>query len=268
MRGDVLAMVLAAAFLANSAGLRRGLWNGIESLFPRGWHRVLQLALLASATATLGMPAVRFGAGGEAGRLAVKMMASLWTSTTATLLMCWLILSFESICRSPVKAAKIRWAEMTGQYTVRLWLPVLAAAVAFPLMDAASPELRGVLRVYAWPVAALLAWFPLTALRSSEAGEIHSVLSVALRRWGTGVLPLTGWLAVAGAHFFAFHLLAGWLIALCPAGSWWRAGAAFLSHSAWAALAVWMLGAWVAIQVDSLPSGTKNARPTRPPATR
>jgi hypothetical protein len=263
MRGDVLAMVLAAAFLANSAGLRRGLWRGLEATFPGGWLRVLQLALLASATAALGMPAVRFGAGGESGRLAVKLMASLWTSTAATLLMCWLILQFEAICRAPLNAAKIRWVEMTGQFTVRLWLPILAGSVAFPLMDAAGPELRGVLRVYAWPLAALLGWFPLTALPSSGAGEIHSVIGTALRRWGAGLLPFTGWLAVAGTHFFAFQLLSGWAMAFCPDGSWWRSGAALLFNSAWAALAVWMLGAWVCIQVDRMPFVKKDARALR-----
>ena len=259
MRGEVLAFVLAAAFLANSAGLRRGLWKGIESVFPPGWRRVLQLALLASATAALGIPMVRFGGGGEDGRLVVKLMASLWISTAACLLMCWLLLSFESASRAPARAAKTRWAEMTGQYTVRLWLPVLAGAVAFPLMDAAKADLRAVLRAYAWPAAALLAWFPLTALRSSEAGEIHSVFSVALRRWGAGLLPFSGWLAVAGMHFFAFHLCSRGLISLCPDGSWWREAVTFVFHSAWAWLAVWMLGAWVAMQVDRLPSGAKDA---------
>lgn len=261
--GDVLAMVLAAAFLANSAGLRRGLWKGIESVFPPGWRRILQLALLASATAALGIPAVRFGAGGENGRWAVKILASLWTATSATLLMCWLVFSFETIFQTPQKPASIRSVEMTGFYAARLWLPILAGAVAFPLMDAAGGELRGVLRIYAWPVAVLLAWFPLTALHSTEAGEIHTVLRTALHRWGAGLLPLTGWLAVAGAHFFLFHLAAGWLFSLCPDNSWGRAVLAFISRGAWAWLAVWMLGAWVAIQVDRLPGAIKDARPVR-----
>ncbi|HEX2748670.1 MAG TPA: hypothetical protein VHM91_11770, partial [Verrucomicrobiales bacterium] len=139
-RGDVLAMVLAAAFLANSAGLRRGMWKGIESVFSAGWGRVLRLSLVASATAALGIPAVRFGAGGESGRLAVKIMAALWTSTAATLLMCRLIISFETACRGSVKTGKTRPAELTGQYTARLWLPVLAGAVAFPLLDYASAD--------------------------------------------------------------------------------------------------------------------------------
>ena len=262
-RGDVLAMVLAAAFLANSAGLRRGMWKGIESVFSAGWGRVLRLSLVASATAALGIPAVRFGAGGESGRLAVKLMAALWTSTAATLLLCWLILSFETASRGPVKTAKTRPAELTGQYTARLWLPVLAGTVAFPLLDYASADASMVLRFYVWPLAALLAWFPLTALRSAEAGEIHTVVSVAVRRWGTGVLCFAGWVVVAGMHFFAFHLGSGWLLSLCVDGSWWQAAVALLSAGAWAWLAAWMLGAWIAIQVDRLPSGAKDARSSR-----
>jgi hypothetical protein len=256
-------MVLAAAFLADSAGLRRGLWKGIEAGFSPAWQRVLRVALLASATAALGMPAVRFGAGGETGRLIVKLMAALWTSTAATLLMCWLMLAFEAACRPPSRSPKIRMAEMAGQCTARLWLPVLAGAAVFPLMDLASPGLQSVLRLYAWPAAALLAWFPLTALRTPEAGEIHTVVSTAIRRWGSGMLPFTGWLAVAGTCFFAFHLLTGWLTSLCPDGSWWRAATALLTAVAEAWLAVWMLGAWVAIQMDRLPSATKNARSSR-----
>jgi hypothetical protein len=224
---------------------------------------VLRLALLASATAALGMPAVRFGAGGETGRLAVKLMAALWTSTAATLLMCWLMLSFEAACRAPAKVAKIRRAEMTGQYTARLWLPVLVGAVVFPIMDESSADVRTVLRFYAWPVAGLLAWFPVTALRATEAGEIHTVVGIALRRWGAGLLPFTGWLAVAGTYFFAFHLGTGWLISLCPDNSWPRAAMAILTAGAEVWLAVWMLGAWVAIQVDRLPSATKDARSSR-----
>jgi hypothetical protein len=263
VRGEMLAMVLAAAFLANSGGLRQGLWKGIDTVFPAGWRRVLQLTLLASATACLGIPAVRFGAGGETGLIIVRLASSLWTSTAATMLMCWLIVSLESFCRASGRAGKGRRADVTGQYTVRLWLPVLAGAVAFPLMDAADEELRGVLRAYAWPAAAIFAWFPLTALRFIEAGHIHSVLASALRRWVAGLLPFTGWLTIAGVHFFAFHLLSGWLVTQCDDGSWLRAAVAIAFHGIWPVLAVRMLGAWVAIQVDRFPPDTKNARPER-----
>lgn len=259
VRGDVLAMLLAAAFLANSAGLRRGLWSGIESVFPGWWRRVIQLVLLASATAALGIPAVRFGAGGENGRWIVKLLAAPWTATAATLLMCWLFLSFETACRGPANA-KIRWAELTGQFTVRLWLVGFVGAAVFPLLDWLSGDTRGVLRWYAWLVAALLAWFPFTALRSSEAGEIHTVFSVALRRCALGILPFLGWVAVAGVHFFALHLLSGWLASLCPDGSWYRAVIAGFFAAVQVALAVWMLGAWVAIQVEKVPAALKDRR--------
>jgi hypothetical protein len=166
------------------------------------------------------------------------------------MLMCWLILSFESFSRPAKKAVKSLRADVTGQYTVRLWLPALAGAVAFPFMDAAGDELRGVLRAYAWPAAALLAWFPLTALRFTEAGHIHGVLASALRRWAAGLVPFTGWLTVAGVHFFAFHLFSGWLVSRCDDGSWLRASLAIAFHGIWPFLAVRMLGAWVAIQVD------------------
>ncbi|HWB06966.1 MAG TPA: hypothetical protein VG796_28335 [Verrucomicrobiales bacterium] len=262
-RGDVLAMLLAAAFFANSAGLRQGLWKGIAEVFAPGWQRILRLALLASATAALGMPMARFGAGGEAGRLAVKLMAALWTSTAATLLMCGLMLAFESACRARAKAPRMRFAEMTGQYTARLWLPVLAGTVAFPLMDLLNESVLTILCVYAWPLVALLAWFPLAAMRSTEAGDIHTVVSVALRRWGTGLPALTGWLAVAGTSFFALHLAFGGLLSLCPEGSWWRAAVTVFAAGVRAWLAVWMLGAWVAIQVDMLPSAAKVARASR-----
>ncbi len=259
VRGDVLSMLLAAASLANSAGLRRGLWSGIKSVFPGWWRRIIQLALLASATAALGIPAVRFGAGGEGGRLIVKLLAAPWAATAATLLMCWLILAFESVCRGPAKA-KVRWAEMSGQFTARLWFVVFTGAVAFPLMDWLSADTRGILRYYAWPAAALLAWFPFTALRSAEAGEIHTVFSVALRRWAAGIVPFLGWIAVAGVHFFTLHLLSGWLVSLCPDGSWYHALLAGFFAAAQVALAVWMLGAWVAIQVDKVPAALKDRR--------
>jgi hypothetical protein len=257
--GEVLAMLLGAAFLANSAGLRRGLCTGIVAVFPGAWRWVIYLVLLAGAVASLGAPMVRFGAGGETGRWVVKLMAAPWTATAATLLMCWLILAFETACRTPEKS-KIRWFEMTGQYTARLWLPAFAGTIAFPLMDWLTPDTRALLRWYAWPAALALAWFPFTALRSTEAGEIHTVCIVALRRWSAGLLSFLGWLAVAGVWFLAFHLLAGWLVSLCPAGSWYHAAVTGVFHTLSAVLAVWMLGAWVAIQVDKVPVSGKQRR--------
>ena len=257
--GEVFAMVLAAAFLANSAGLRRGLCTGIVAVFPGMWRWVMYLVLFASATAALGAPMVRFGAGGERGMWIVKLMAAPWTATAATMLMCWLILAFETACRAPEKT-KIRWMEMAGQYTARLWLLAFIGAVAFPLMDWLSADTRHLLRWYAWPAALLLAWFPFTALRSSEAGEIHTVCIVALRRWGAGLVPFLGWLCVAGVHFLAFHLLSGWLGSLCPPASWSHAVVAGIFQIAWVVLAVWMLGAWVAMQVEKVPAAAKPRR--------
>ena len=257
--GEILAMLLAAAFLANSAGLRRGLCTGIVAVFPGVWRWIMYLVLFGSATAALGMPMVRFGAGGERGLWIVKLMAAPWTATAATMLMCWLILAFETACRAPEKT-KIRWAEMTGQYTARLWLLAMAGTIALPLMDWLSPGTRMILRGYAWPLALVMAWFPFTALRSTEAGEIHTVCIVALRRWGAGLLPFLGWLCVSGVHFLALHLLSGWLVSLCPAGTWYRAGVAGIFQTAGALLAVWMLGAWVTIQVDKTPAATKQRR--------
>lgn len=262
-RGDAAAMILAAAFLADSAGLRRGLWKGIESVFSPGWAKFLRLLLLASATATLGLPAVRFGAGGETGHWTVRILAAPWVATAATLLLCWVILTFETACRKPDKSSKVRRMEMTGLYTARLWFPALVATVLFPLLELAGPELRGLLRAYAWPAAALLAWLPWTALRSAEAGEIHTVFRVALRRWVSGFPPFSGWLITAGVQLYAFHLLALWTVSFCPAGSVWRSLVSGIFQCGWAALAVYALGAWVAIQVDSTPSAVKDARSNR-----
>lgn len=259
VRGDVLSMLLAAAFLANSAGLRRGLWSGVAAVFSGRWRRVIQLVLLASATAALGIPAVRFGAGGESGHWIMKLLTAPWAATAATLLMCWLFLAFETACRGPAQA-KIRRAEMAGQCTARLWVMVFIGAVTFPLMDWLSDDTRGILRWFAWPAVALLAWFPFTALRSTEAGEIHTVFSVALSRWAAGILPFAGWCAVAGVHFFALHLLTGWLVSLCPDGTWYRSIIAGILAAAQVALAVWMFGAWVTIQVDKVPVARKDRR--------
>jgi len=253
-RGEVPAMMLAAAFLANSAGLRRGLCSGIVDLFPGAWRWIIYLVLYASAVASLGAPMVRFGAGGETGRWIVRLMAAPWTATAATMLMCWLILSFESACRTPEKA-KVPRPDLTGQCTARLWLLAFIGAVAFPLHDWITPGTREILRWYAWPAALLLAWFPFTALRSGEAGEIHTVCIVALRRWVAGLVPFAGWLCVAGVWFLAFHLLSGWFVSLCPEESWYRAALAGLFRTAWAVPAVWMLGAWIAMQVDKVPAG-------------
>lgn len=260
--GEVLAMLLAAAFLANSAGLRRGLCTGIVDLFPGAWRWIIYLTLYASAVAALGAPMVRFGAGGETGMWIVKLMAAPWTATAATMLMCWLILAFETACRAPEKT-KIRWAEMTGQYTVRLWLVAFIGSVVFPLTDWLRPETREILRWYAWPAALLLAWFPYTALRSKEAGEIHTVCIVALQRWGSGLLIFFGWLCVAGVWFLAFHLLSGWLVSLCPSETWYRAAVAGVFHTVWALVAVWLLGAWVAMQVDKMPASGKQRRSSK-----
>jgi hypothetical protein len=228
-------------------------------LFPGVWRWIIYLVLYASAVASLGAPMVRYGAGGETGLWIVKLMAAPWTATAATLLMCWLILSFESACRAPEKA-KVPRPDLTGQYTVRLWLLAFIGAVAFPLNDWINPDTRDILRWYVWPAALLLAWFPFTALRATEAGEIHTVCTVAVRRWGAGLLPFSGWLCVAGVWFLAFHLLSGWLVSLCPEGTWYRAGVAGVSRTAWAVLAVWTLGAWVAMQVDQVPAAGKSRR--------
>ncbi len=257
--GEVLAMMLAAAFLANSAGLRRGLCSSIVDLFPGAWRWCIYIVLYASAVASLGAPMVRYGAGGEQGRWIIKLMAAPWTATAATMLMCWLILSFESACRTPAKA-KVPRPDLTGQYTARLWLLAFAGAVVFPLNDWISEGTRDILRWYAWPAALLLAWFPFTALRSGEAGEIHTVCLVALRRWVAGLLPFAGWLCVAGVWFLAFHLLGGWLVSLCPEGTWNRALVSAVFHTAWAVLAVWLLGAWIAMQLQQIPAPKQRRR--------
>lgn len=259
VRGDVLSMLLAAAFLANSAGIRRGLWAGIESAFPGWWPRLIQFVLLASATAALGIPAVRFGAGGESGRWIVKLLAAPWTATASTLLVCWLFLSFETASHGPAKA-KVRIAEMTGQFTPRLWFLAFAGAVVFPLIDWLSADMRSILRWYSWPVAALLAWFPFTALRSTEAGEIHTVFNVSLRRCGHGVIQFLGWTVVAGVHFFALHLLSLWLRSLYPDITWYRAITTGVFAAAQIALATWMLGAWITIQGDTQSTALKARR--------
>ena len=259
VRGDVLSMLLAAAFLANSAGLRRGLWAGIESTFPGWWPRLIQFVLLASATAALGIPAVRFGAGGESGRWIVKLLAAPWTATAATLPICWLFLSFETASRGPAKT-RVRIAEMTGQFTARLWFIAFAGALVFPLLDWLSADMRGILRWYSWPAAALLAWFPFTALRSTEAGEIHTVFSVSLRRCGVGIVQFLGWAVVAGVHFFALHLLSNWLVSIYPDAAWYRAVTTGVFAAAQITLATWMLGAWVTIQGDTLATAIKERR--------
>lgn len=259
VRGDVLSMLLAAAFLANSAGIRRGLWAGIESGFPGWWSRLIQFVLLASATAALGIPAVRFGAGGESGRWIVKLLAAPWTATAATMLLCWLFLSFEAASRGPAKA-RVRMAEMTGQFTARLWFVAFAGAVVLPLLDWLSADMRGILCWYTWPVVSLLAWFPFTALRSTEAGEIHTVFSVSLRRCGRGIPQLIGWAVVAGVHFFALHLLSIWLGSLYPGIAWYRAITTGVFAAAQIALATWMLGAWITIQGDTLSTAPKDRR--------
>ena len=108
-----------------------------------------------------------------------------------------------------------------------------------------------------------LAWLPVTALRTAEAGEIHTAFRTALRRWWQGALPFLCWLAVAGAHFFLLHWLTGWLVSLCPADAWWREIPAIAGLVAWTWLAVWMLGAWACIQVDKLAPPAKEPRAPR-----
>jgi hypothetical protein len=177
--------------------------------------------------------------------------------------MCWLILTFEAAAGNGARAVNAPRVELAGQLTARLWLPVLAGALIFPLMNVAGPELRGVLRAYAWPAAALMAWFPLTALRTAEAGDIHNVMSTALRRWVSGLLPFIGWVGVAGVGFFAFHVMSRWLVSLIADHALVAAPTAAALRCIGTGLAVWMLGAWVAIQVDRLPPGVNYARPAR-----
>jgi hypothetical protein len=262
VRGEIPAMLAAAAFFANSGGLRSGLLRGIDPVMGPVAARIFKILLLASATAALGIPAVRFGAGGEHGRTLILLMSSLWSSLAATLMVCWLLLRFETHRRAPEKAAKIRWVELSAQYVPRLWFMVLAGAAAFPMMDLLSMELRSVLRFYAWPVVLVLAWFPVTALRTAEAGEIHTAFRTALRRSWQGAGAFLCWLAVAGASFFLLHWLTALLTSLCPEEAWWRQIPAVAGQVAWVWLAVWMLGAWACIQVDKL---ALPARETRAP---
>ena len=202
---------------------------------------------------------VRYGAGGETGRWIVKLMAAPWNATAATMLMCWLLLVFETASRGGAKT-KIRWVEMTGQYTARLWPLAVLGSIAIPLAEWLRPDTLAIVRWYAWPVALLLAWFPFTALRSNEAGEIHTVCRVALQRWGSGALLFLGWLSVAGVWLLAFHLLREWLVSLCPDNTWYRTVLAGLLQTVWVLPAVWLLGAWVAMQVDKLPAPGKQRR--------
>ena len=84
-------------------------------------------------------------------------------------------------------------------------------------------------------------------------------LPIRLFHWLLPVLLLTSYIAVKTDRM-ALHLLSGWLVSLCPAGTWYRAGVAGIFQTAGALLAVWMLGAWVSIQVDKTPAATKQRR--------
>lgn len=263
VRGEVLAMLAAGAFFANSGGLRTGLMRGIDSVFAPASARVCKLLLLASATASLGIPAVRFGAGGENGRTLILVMASLWSALAATLVAGWLLQVFEAHSRAPEKAGRIRWMELAAQYVPRLWFMVLTGAVVFPLLDLLDADLRGILRFYAWPVVFLLPWFAITALRTAGANEIHTVFRTALRRWWRGAAAFFCWFAVAGTSFFLLHWFTCWLVSLCPAVAWWREIPALAGRLAWVWLAVWMLGAWACIQVDKLALPAKEKRAPR-----
>lgn len=270
LRGEVPAMVLAAAFLANSAGLRRGVIKGLNAAFSPGWSRAFHLILLASATAALGIPAVRFGAGGEHGLLAVKVLAAPWTGTSATLIMVWLILTFEAAARSPGQPAKaVRW-EITGQYATRLWIAAMAGTVLFPLMDYAGTELRSVLRAYAWPAAAMLAWLPWAALRAPEAGEIHVVFRSALHRLAAQFLPFLIWVLTAGVCLYGLHLASLLTATFAGTESWWQPVRQAIFGIAGSALAVFLLGSWVCIQTQLTPAPSQTSRSPRrksaPPA--
>ncbi len=267
VRGEVLAMLAAGAFFANSGGLRTGLLRGIDSVFGAAVARVAKVLLLGSATASLGIPAVRFGSGGEHGRTIIPIMSSLWFALAATLVTGWLLQVFEAHSRAPEKAGKIRWMELAAQYVPRLWFMVLACAVAFPLMELLDAELGGILRIYIWPVVLLLPWFAITALRTATADEIHTVFLTALRRWWQGYASFFCWLAVAGVSFFMLHWITGMLVSLCPQASWWWEIPSLAGRLAWVWLAVWMLGAWVCIQVDKLALPAKEKRTLRRPAS-
>lgn len=260
VRGEIPAMILGAAFFANSAGLRRGLHKGLAAAFSPGRAAFFTVLLGLSAAAALAIPAVRSSGGDDSLRQAVRLLAAPWNATAATLIVCRLILTFETACRTPEKSAGVRWTEMTGLYTARLWLPVLAGTFLFPLLDHTSPGLLPLLRAIAWPAAALFAWLPATALRCAGAGAIHTVVRMALRRAAGGFIPFSGWLAAAAVPLGTWHLCGSALLSLCPPGSWWRPLTAGVVSSGSAALTVWVLGAWIAIQVDSAPPAVNDAR--------
>ncbi len=263
-RGEVSAVLVAVVFLLNGAGVRSGLLRGLRAGFPRIWRWVLP-ALLVSIFAALAVPVLRFSGAGDSLVLAVKLMASLWTVAAATLLMAWLTLSLQPGLRprSRSRSPKARPAEQAGEVLARFWPLVLCGAVAFPLLDLISP---GGTRLFLWPLAALVAWLPFTTAAGKEPGKTRAVMARALRRAGGGLLPFCGWLAVAGMVFFAFHLLAGALLSpLIPAGTPWRTAVSLLFSGLGGGLSVWMLGAWVAMQMDSLPSSPiRVARVSRP----
>ncbi len=261
--GSVSGMVLAAAWLVNGNGMKSAVVKVMTEAWGESRSRLVMIILSGSAAATLGWPLVRFTAG-SGGNLAVSLLAAPWLGAAVCFFTAWLAMEAITGHRHAGKIIEPVTVAGAAAHAVRLWPLAVAGTLLFPLRDLLPADLLTILRAAAWPLAVIMAWLPYALLHSKPPHSLRSALSTATGRLVRGLIPLAGWIILAGVHLFLFHLGSVWLKNLLPGTAWYRGPVALAAGACSAVLTAWLAGAWFAMQVEVLPA-VKNKRARRKP---
>ena len=265
--GTVTAMLLGVAWLVNGWEMKAVAVETMAAAWGPAVARRVLLLLSGSAAATICWPVLRFTQGGGPGDLAVSILAAPWLGAAACFCTAWVAMEAITWQRHTGKNIEPVSAAGAAAHAVRLWPLAVAGMVCFPLRDWLPVDMLTVLRAVAWPLAVIAAWLPYTLLHTRPPHHPRMAGGLAVQRLFQGLVPLMGWLMLAGVHLFLFHLATVWLRGMIPGDAWYRGPVALAAGACAAVLTAWLAGCWFAMEVDSLPAPKNKRSPSRKPVS-
>jgi hypothetical protein len=179
----------------------------------------------------------------------LHFLGLIWNGATVAFALGWLIRLAETHLQAPEEILQIQWPGSASGRIPRLWPQVLAAAgVTFLAGFHFSSSANWLWRILGWSLAILTAFLPLILVHWRGEWTWNAAFKVARHRFYLHFPRLICWLGIAFTHFFLYHLAHEGIDSGLPANSIWRLSWDFLAALLHAALLVWLLASWVALQ--------------------
>lgn len=251
LAAEPLSVILALVMFLNMAGTGMALKRGCDTAFRKHGLPVF-IALMASAAANVAALAVQMADWLPAAHplyLTLHFVGLPWVGATAAFALGWLIRLAETHLQAPEEILQIQWPGSAAGRIPRLWPQLLAAAaVTFLAGFHFTQAVNWLWRILGWALAIATAFLPLLLVHWRGEWTWNAALKVARHRFYLHFPKLLLWVAVAFTHFFLYHLAHDGIASGLPANSIWRLSWDFLCALLHAALLVWLLAAWVALQ--------------------